>query len=130
MQKAHFVFATIALDLLWRNLKKMSDDSLDIGPILVVAVVLIAFLLWKFWDDFMLRFRATKTTGTITNWMSRSEKGKVYFYPLITFTTEDGASIQFRADESCEDNPLYPRGTEVTVSYLPKKPSVRKVEYP
>lgn len=108
----------------------MSEESLDIGPIAIVVTILVAFIIWKFWDNLLLRYRSTKTIGTITNWMSRSEKGKVYFYPQISFSTSEGKEIQFRADERCENAPLYPRGTSVKVSYLASNPSVRKVEYP
>lgn len=96
-----------------------------LGIILVIAIII-----WRLSDVLFFSFRAKKTEGTIVNWMQQSVKGKATFYPLIEFTTQEGEDIQYRADESCEGSPMYPRGTKVTVSYNPKKPKQTKTTYP
>jgi len=102
------------------------------NPIIFIVGILlvIAIIIWRLNDVLFFSFRAKKVEGVIVNWMQQSVKGKATFYPLIEFTTEAGENIQYRADESCEGAPLYPRGTKVTVSYDPKNPKSTKTKYP
>jgi hypothetical protein len=100
---------------------------------LVTALTLtlvLAVLLYKFRYTIQLNRKGLYADGTIVNWMSTQEAGKRYFYPLILFVTATGQEIKFRAEERCEDEPLYPMGTNVRVKYLANLPSIRKVEYP
>jgi hypothetical protein len=96
-----------------------------IGILLIVAIII-----WRLNDILFFTFRAKKTTGTIVNWMSAKSKGKQVFFPMIKFEDENGTSHKYRADESCENEPMYPIGTAVTVLYLPKDPSKTRTRYP
>jgi hypothetical protein len=99
-------------------------------PALIIGILLIAVVWWKFAQDLRFRFRGVITEGRIVNWMSATEKGRRYFYPLIEFTTESGKQITYRAEERCENEPLYEPGTPVKVRYLPADPRRVKTIYP
>lgn len=109
----------------------MYDSVLPDWLAYVVIVLLVGGLLyWKFSLEIAFRLRGKKSPGIITNWMMAREDGKTYFHPLIEFYTEKGESIRFRAEERCEDEPMYPQGTGVMVTYLPDDPKTVKVKYP
>jgi hypothetical protein len=100
---------------------------------LVVALtvtLLVSVLLFKFRLEIKLRRKGIMADGVIVNWMSASEAGSKYCYPLIYFVTASGKEIKFRADERCEGEPLYPIGTKVRIKYLNSQPDVREVQYP
>jgi hypothetical protein len=100
--------------------------SISVG----VGIAIIIFVLWRLSPLIFFRFRAHKAPGRITNWMSMKEKGKTYFYPIIEFETNDGRSLNYRAEERCENRPMYPVGTEVTVLYDRKNPKNARTNYP
>lgn len=91
---------------------------------------LLAIIWWKAKPYILFKKRAEKASGSIVNWMQARSKGKIYFYPMIEFRTEDGTPVQFKAEERSEQSPMYPIGTEVTVLYDPKDTEHRKVSYP
>lgn len=97
-----------------------------IGAVLMVLITGY----FKFRNELALRFSKKETEGTITNWMSATQDGKRYFYPMISYTPEGGEPISFRAEERSEGSPMYEPGTKVIVQYLEKKPTIRKVVYP
>lgn len=80
--------------------------------------------------ELLFMIKHEKVEGTIINWLRAKQKGKEYFYPLISYKDQKGESIDFRAEERCEGQPLFPPGTKVVIKYLPEKPDLRKVEYP
>jgi hypothetical protein len=96
----------------------------------IVGVLVLIFLYWKFKDDIFFLFKNKESEGRITNWMAASEKGQKFFYPLIEFTTESGEVITYRADERCENAPLYSPGTVVRVKYQVNNPKKVKTIYP
>ena len=99
--------------------------------IFVVGIILvIAIVIWRLNDVLFFSLRAKKAEGIIVNWMQQNAAGIATFFPLIEFTTEKGEKIQYRAEESCEGKPLYPRGTSVTVRYDPRNPKLNKTTYP
>lgn len=108
----------------------MENEIPDFLPITIVAVVVAGFLVWRFWTEIQMAMKGVQTTGTITNWMSHTEKGKRFFYPMIKFTTAAGVEITYRAEERCEGEPIYAPGTIVTVKYLPNDPKKVKTTYP
>lgn len=107
-------------------LKENQDVLLYSGAILVVLVIGY----FRFRNEIMFLFSKEETEGVITNWMSATQEGKRYFYPVIEFRTAAGEKITFRADERSENSPMFQPGTKVVIRYLPKKPDIRKVIYP
>lgn len=99
-----------------------------LSALLVVAFLLVLY--WRLGPVLFFKKRANTAQGTITNWLSMHEKGAHYYYPLITFTDHTGKEQQFRAEERCQDRPLYPVGTHVEVFYNPKNPKDTRTEYP
>jgi len=95
----------------------------------LVSLSLIAGI-FLFREEILFLLRHKKTEGTIVNWLKARQKGKEYYYPLITFNNDEGKSIQFRAEERCENAPLYPPGTKVLIKFLPGNQELRKVKYP
>ena len=95
---------------------------------ITIAVSLLGLFMYK--KEILFLFRKKEAQGTIINWMSAVEKGKKYFYPMIEFRTDSNVRIAFRADERCENQPIYKPGTTVIVKYLPGDPEIRKVIYP
>jgi len=96
----------------------------------LIAVVAIGTGLWLYRKEITFSYRKKEARGIITNWMSTTEKGKRYFYPMIEFETAENGKITFRADDRCEGKPIYDPGTAVTVRYLPGDVEMRKVVYP
>ena len=97
---------------------------------IVCGLLVVGFVIWRLSPLLFFRFKAQKATGRITNWMSVKENGTVFFYPLIEYTTAAGQVVSYRANERCEGRPMYPVGTVVEVSYLPKDPKDTRTEYP
>lgn len=95
---------------------------------LIVALVIGIYYWYR--KDIAFIFSKKETEGIIVNWMTATEKGQRYFYPVIEFVPEGKNKISFRADERCEGQPLYDPGTMVRVLYLPNDPEFRKVVYP
>jgi len=108
----------------------MENEIPNYLPIAIVSAVIIGFLIWRFWTEIQMSLKGQIAAGVITNWMSHTEKGKRYFYPMIKYTTATGVEITYRADERCEGEPIYPPGTTVTVKYLPNQPKTVKTIYP
>jgi hypothetical protein len=96
----------------------------------ITAVIILAFVYWKFRDQIFFPFKHKKVKGVITNWMSMNEKGVRYFYPLIEYTTLEGRLVKFRAEERCEGEPMFDPGTEVEVQYIPGNAQLVKIKYP
>jgi hypothetical protein len=96
--------------------------------------ILIAFSLiagiFLFREEMRFLLHHKKTEGTIVNWLKAKQKGKEFFYPLISFNDENGKPIQFRAEERCEGAPMYPPGTKVIIKYISGNQELRKVKYP
>lgn len=103
-------------------------DKPIISTLLIVLVVLI--VIWRLRSFILFPLRSVKAEGTIVNWMSRTEKGRTYYHPLIEFRTKEGATLKYRADEYSENQPQFSTGTKVVVSYDPKDPKVVKTKYP
>ena len=106
----------------------MSMDEMIMYIGIVAAVLIIGLMMYR--REIIFVFRKKETKGTIVNWMSASEKGVKYFYPMIEFETPEKGKITFRADERCENSPMYERGTTVIIKYLPNDVEFRKVIYP
>jgi hypothetical protein len=96
----------------------------------LTLLLVIGVLLFKFREEIKLRRKGIYTEGVIVNWMSTLEDGKRYFYPLILFISADGREIKFRAEERCENDPMYPTGTKIKIKYLASQPDIRQVIYP
>lgn len=94
------------------------------------CAAIVLGLIWFKRDVFFFRWRASQAEGTIKNWMAATEKGIRYFYPVIEFTLKNGATKSFRADDRCENEPMYAPGTKVIVRYLEKNPDEVKVIFP
>ncbi len=106
----------------------MSMDELLMYVGIIAAVLIIGLMMYR--KEIIFVFRKKEVSGVIVNWMSASEKGKKYFYPMIEFETPEHGKITFRADERCEGAPMYERGTQVVIKYLPTDAEFRKVIYP
>ncbi len=96
----------------------------------LVFAAIVVIVLYRLSPIIFFGFRAITTSGRITNWMSMKEKGTTYFYPVISFETLKGEKKSFRADDRCEDRPMYLIGTTVTVKYDKKDTSNVRTEYP
>lgn len=99
-------------------------------PVTLIGILIAGLIWWKLSDEIRLRFRGLHAEGTIINWMSATEKGVTYYYPLIEFNTQSGQKITYRADERSESKPLYPPGTKVKVRYLAHNPKMVRTTYP
>ena len=77
-----------------------------------------------------MRFKGIEVEGSIVNWMATSEKGIKYFYPVIEFTPVGGEKQRLRADDRCEDEPMYEVGTTVRVKHHPKDFRKIQIQYP
>jgi len=98
--------------------------------LIIGSVAILGILYWRLGDLIFFSFRAVKTKGKIVNWMRRTEKGKELFYPLIEFQLQNGIAHQFRAGEYSEGSPMYARGTEVQIRYIPGKMNDIRTTYP
>ncbi len=95
-----------------------------------ILIFILAVLYWKFRKELKFLMKKSEAEGTIINWMAAVQAGKKVYYPMIEFDAPDKGRIAFRAEEMCEGEPMYPRGTKVKIIYLPEDPEVRKVIYP
>lgn len=100
----------------------------SLSGVLILAFVVLLY--WRLAPMFSFKRRANQANGTITNWLSMHLKGELFFYPLIDFQDDKGQKHQFRAEERCQDRPMYPVGTVVKVFYNPKNPKETRTEYP
>lgn len=96
---------------------------------MLIALSLIAGI-FLFRQEILFLLQHKKTEGTIINWLRAKQKGKDFFYPLISFDDDNGKTIQFRAEERCEGSPMYPQGTKVIIKYISGNQEIRKVKYP
>jgi hypothetical protein len=102
----------------------------DFIPYSLLALFSIGIGVYLFKDTVRFAFKSEKITGRIVNWMSASEKGKKYFYPVIEYTPKGGETLRVRTEDRCENDPLYAVGTEVTVKYDTANFKTIRVEYP
>jgi hypothetical protein len=102
----------------------------DFIPYSLLALFSIGIGVYLFKDTVRFAFKSEKITGRIVNWMSASEKGKKYFYPVIEYTPKGGETLRVRTEDRCENEPLYAVGTEVTVKYDTANFKTIRVEYP
>ena len=108
----------------------MLENIPDYIPYTLLALFSIGIGIYLFKDTVRFAFKSEMTAGRIVNWMSATEKGKKYFYPVIEFQPEGGTKQRFRVDDRCEGAPLYEQGTEVQVKYDPQNFTKIKVQYP
>jgi len=75
--------------------------------------------------------RAVRAEGTIVGFeeerFSGDRAGHPLFAPLVTFTTANGQSIEFKSSRSERPNP-YTVGQQVAVRYLPEDPNSADLE--
>jgi hypothetical protein len=108
----------------------MNINLPDWVPLLVILVLIAIIIWWKFLEDIRFLMKGEYAEGTIVNWMSATEKGTKFFYPIIEFSTPGGTTISYRAEERSEGGPMFERGTKVRVKYLPSNPKRVKTIYP
>lgn len=108
----------------------MLENIPDYIPYTLLALFSIGIGIYLFKDTLRFAFKSEKTTGRIVNWMSASEKGKKYFYPVIEYTPKGGETIRLRTEDRCEIEPMYAVGTTVTVKYDSQNFKTIRVEYP
>jgi hypothetical protein len=102
----------------------------DFIPYSLLALFSIGIGIYLFKDTVRFAFKSKKIVGRIVNWMSATEKGKKYFYPVIEYTPKGGETLRVRTEDRCENEPLYAVGTEVTVKYDTANFKTIRVEYP
>ncbi len=102
----------------------------DFIPYSLLALFSIGIGFYLFKDTVRFALKSKKTPGRIVNWMSATEKGKKYFYPVIEYTPKGGETLRVRTEDRCENEPLYAVGTEVTVKYDTANFKTIRVEYP
>jgi hypothetical protein len=99
-------------------------------PYTIMALAVLALGYYIFREDLTMRFKGKTVEGKIVNWMATTEKGVKYFYPVIEYLPEGGELQRLRADDRCEDEPMYAVGTQVTVRHHPKDFRKIEVQYP
>ena len=102
----------------------------DFIPYSLLALFSIGIGVYLFKDTVRFAFKSKKIVGRIVTWMSATEKGKKYFYPVIEYTPKGGETLRVRTEDRCENEPLYAVGTEVTVKYDSANFKTIRVEYP
>lgn len=108
----------------------MFENIPPIIPYSIIVLVVLAIGYYIFKEDLIMRFKGLEVEGQIVNWMSTSEKGIKYFYPVIEYTPVGGEKQRLRADDRCEDEPMYEVGTAVKVKHHPKDFRKIQVQYP
>ncbi len=108
----------------------MLESIPDYVPYTLLALFSIGIGIYLFKDTVRFALKSQKTNGRIVNWMSASEKGKKYFYPVIEYTPTGGETIRTRTEDRCENEPMYSVGSAVTVKYDPSNFKTIRVEYP
>jgi hypothetical protein len=94
------------------------------------ALLLIGGAMLLYRKDILFLLKKKETDGIIVNWMSAVEKGVRYYYPMIEFSPDGITRKTFRAEERCENQPMFSPGTKVKILFLPSDPEFRKVIYP
>ena len=108
----------------------MIDSIPDFIPYTFLVLLSIGIGVYIFKDTVRFALKSQKTSGRIVNWMSATEKGKKYFYPVIEYTPTGGEAIRVRTTDRCEKEPLYSVGSGVIVKYDPSNFKTIRVEYP
>lgn len=108
----------------------MLENIPDYIPYTLLALFSIGIGIYLFKDTVRFAFKSEKATGRIVNWMSATEKGKKYFYPVIEYTPKGGETIRVRTEDRCENEPMYSVGSAVTVKYDTSNFKTIRVEYP
>ena len=108
----------------------MIDNIPDYIPYTFLALLSIGIGFYLFKDTVRFALKSQRTPGRIVNWMSTTEKGKKYFYPVIEYTPLGGETMRIRTEDRCEIEPLYPVGSGVNVKYDPSNFKTIRVEYP
>ena len=108
----------------------MLDNIPDFIPYTFLVLLSIGIGVYIFKDTVRFALKSQKTPGRIVNWMSSTEQGKKYFYPVIEYTPVGGETIRVRTTDRCEKEPLYSVGSGVTVKYDPSNFKTIRVEYP
>lgn len=94
------------------------------------VIAFLAIVFWRIWPILSFKRRAIRVPGLITNWVSARQGDKRIFRPIIAFKTQEGELKTFTSEDSCEDEPLYPKETPVVVMYDPKDTDNMRVIYP
>ena len=108
----------------------MLENIPDYIPYTLLALFSIGIGIYLFKDTVRFALKSEKTNGRIVNWMSATEKGKKYFYPVIEYTPKGGETIRLRTEDRCENEPMYSVGSTVAVKYDPSNFKTIRVEYP
>jgi hypothetical protein len=108
----------------------MLDNIPDYIPYSLLALFSIGIGIYLFKDTVRFALKGQRTSGRIVNWMSASENGKKYFYPVIEFTPNGGETLRVRTEDRCESEPMFAVGTAVTVKYDTSNFKTIRVEYP
>jgi hypothetical protein len=108
----------------------MFENVPEFIPYTILILTVLGIGLWMYKDELRFHFKSKSTKGIIVNWMSATQSGKKYFYPVVEFQPDGGTKQRFRADDRCEGAPLYEQGTEVQVKYDPQNFTKIKVQYP
>ena len=108
----------------------MIDNIPDYIPYTFLALLSIGIGFYLFKDTVRFALKSQRAPGRIVNWMSATEKGKKFFYPVIEYTPLGGETMRIRTEDRCEIEPLYPVGSSVTVKYDPSNFKTIRVEYP
>ena len=108
----------------------MIDNIPDYIPYTFLALLSIGIGFYLFKDTVRFALKSQRTPGRIVNWMSATEKGKKYFYPVIEYTPLGGETMRIRTEDRCEKEHLYPVGSSVNVKYDPSNFKTIRVEYP
>lgn len=108
----------------------MLDSIPDYIPYTLLALFSIGIGIYLFKDTVRFALKSEKTNGRIVNWMSATEKGKKYFYPVIEYKPKGAETIRLRTEDRCENEPMYSVGETVTVKYDPSNFKTIRVEYP
>ena len=81
-----------------------------------IVILVIATGLFMYRKEILFSLRKKETTGKIV--------------PMVEFETSEFGKVTFRAEERCENKPMFPPGTDVKIYYLSTDKEQRKVEYP
>lgn len=108
----------------------MIDSIPDFIPYTFLVLLSIGIGVYIFKDTVRFALKSQKTSGRIVNWMSATEQGKKYFYPVIEYTPQGSETIRVRTEDRCEKEPVYAVGSAVTVKYDPSNFKTIRVEYP
>ena len=108
----------------------MLENIPDYVPYTLLILFSIGLGVYLFKDTVRFGFKAKQTNGRIVNWMSATEKGKKYFYPVIEFQPEGAETQRVRLEDRCEGEPMYSVGTILSVKYDSNNFKNIRVTYP